>query len=69
MVTKDKLNEIEQGREEPNPSPSLNVTGKKFETPTVSAQQVERVTQNIATQLVDHVNQEVGQLKAIVSQK
>ena len=52
VVTKDKLNEIEQGREEPNPSPSLDVTEKTFETPTVSAQQieqqVERVTQNIA---------------------
>ena len=64
-ATKDKLNEIEQGRKESNPSPSLDVTGKNFETLTVSAQQikqqVERVTQNIANQLVDHVNQQVGQ--------
>ena len=60
MVTKDKLNGIEQGREELNPSPSLDVTGKNFEIPTVSAQQieqqVEKVIQNIANQLVDHVN-------------
>ena len=49
VVTKDKLNEIEQGREEPNPSPSLDATGKTFETPTASTQQqqVERVTHNI----------------------
>ena len=64
VVTKDKLNEIEQHREEPNPSPSLDVTGKNFETATVSAQQigqqVERVTQNVSNQLVDHVNQQVG---------
>ena len=28
VVTKDRLHEIEQGREEPNPSPSLDITGK-----------------------------------------
>ena len=71
VVTKDKMNEIEQGREKPNPYPSFNITGENFETPTVSAQwieqQVERVVQNIANQLVDHVNQQVGQLEAIVS--
>ena len=52
VVTKDKLNEIEWGREEPNPSPSLDITGKNVETATFSTQQieqwVERVTQNIA---------------------
>ena len=37
VVTKDKLIEIEQSREEPNPSPSLDVTGKNFETPTASS--------------------------------
>ena len=36
VVTKDRLNEIEQSKEEPNPSPSLDVRGKKFETPTTS---------------------------------
>ena len=52
VVTKDKLNEIEQDMEEPKSTPSLDVTGEIFETPRVSAQQieqqVERVTQNIA---------------------
>ena len=38
VVTNDKLNEIEQSREEPNPSSSLDVTGKHFETPTASVQ-------------------------------
>ena len=33
VVTWDRLHEIEQGREEPNPSPSLDVRGKFFETP------------------------------------
>ena len=28
VVTKDKLNNIEQGREEPNPPPSLDIMGK-----------------------------------------
>ena len=28
VVTRDKLHELEQEREEPNPSPSLNVTEK-----------------------------------------
>ena len=43
VVTKDKLNNIEQVREEPNPpTPSLDITGKKFQTPTVSAQQIEQ---------------------------
>ena len=35
VITKDKLNEIEQGKEEPSPSPSWDVIGKIFETPTV----------------------------------
>ena len=64
VVTKDKLNSIEQSRGEPNPSPSLDVTGKNSETPIASVQkieqQVQRVTQNIANQLVDHMNQQVG---------
>ena len=51
VVTKDKLNDIEQGREEPNPLPSLDITGKNFKNPIVSAhqieQQVERATQSI----------------------
>ena len=34
VVTKDILHEIEQCREEPDPSPSLDITGKNFETPT-----------------------------------
>ena len=71
VVTKDRLHEIEQGKEEPNPSPSLDVTGKNFETHTASVQQIEqqvqRVTQNIVDRLVEHVNQQVGQLEAIVS--
>ena len=33
VVAKDKLNEIEQGREEPNPSPSLDVIGKTLKLP------------------------------------
>ena len=65
-----KFNRV--GRSPINPSASLDVTRKNFETPTVSAQQieqqVERVAQNIANQLVDHVNQQVGQLEAIVPQ-
>ena len=48
VVNKDKLNEIEQGREEPNPSSSLDVTGKNFETPTVSAQQIEQQVERVA---------------------
>ena len=40
VVTKDKLNEIEQGSEEPNSSPILDVKGKNFETPTVSSQKM-----------------------------
>ena len=51
VVTKDKLDDIEQGREEPNPFVWI-LQGKKIETPTVSAQQiehqVEKVTQSIA---------------------
>ena len=51
VVTRDRLHEIEQGREEPNPSPSLDIRGKNFEAPTSSIQhieqQVERVIQNI----------------------
>ena len=50
MVSKDKLSEGEQGREEPNLTPSLDIIGKHFETLTVSAQQteqqVERTTQS-----------------------
>ena len=42
-----------------------------FKTPTSSVQhieqQVERVTQNIVNQLVNHVSQQVGRLEAIVS--
>ena len=38
VVTKDKLNEMGQCREEPNPSPNLDITGKNVVTPTVSAQ-------------------------------
>ena len=63
VVTNNKLNEIEQSREELNPSPRMEVTGKIFETPTASVQQIEqvqRITQNPANQLVDHVNQKVG---------
>ena len=71
VVTRDRLHEIEQGKEEPNPSPSLDVTGKNSETPTASVQQIEqqeeRVTQSIVNHLVDHVNQQVGRLEAIVS--
>ena len=36
VVTKDRLNETEQSKEEPNPSPSLDVTGENLETPTTS---------------------------------
>ena len=43
-----------------------------FETPTVSAQQIQqqigRAIQSITNQLVDHVNQQVGHLEATVSQ-
>ena len=53
VVAKDKLNEIEQGREEPNPKPTT-VSAQQIE------QQVERFTQNIASQLTDHVNQQIG---------
>ena len=67
VVTRDKVHDIEQEREEPNPSPSSDVTGKNFETPTASVQQVERVTQCIVNRLVDHVNQQVGRLEDIVS--
>ena len=71
MVTKDKLNDIEQGREEPNPPPTLDSMGKNFETTTVSAQhieqQVERATQSITDQMVDHANQQFGHLEAIMS--
>ena len=52
VVTKDKWNAIGQSTEEPNPSPSLDVTGKYFETPISSLQQikqkVQRITQSIA---------------------
>ena len=62
---------MEQGREENNSPPSLDVIGKHFETTNVSAQQieqqVERVTQNIANQLMDHVNPQVGWFEATVS--
>ena len=71
MVNKDKLNVIEQGRAESNLSPSLDIMGKNFISPSVSAQkieqQVERVTQSITNQLFDHVKQQVAHLEAIVS--
>ena len=51
VVTRYRLHEIEQCREEPDLSPSLNITGKNFETPTASVQhikqQLEKVTQSI----------------------
>ena len=51
VVTKEKLDGIEQGREEPNLSLSLDITWKNFEAATVSAQrieqQVKRFTQSI----------------------
>ena len=50
---KDKLNEMEHGGEEPHPSPSLNVTGKTFETPTVSAQQIEQHVERVTVQEID----------------
>ena len=57
--------------DEPNPSSSLDSIGKCFETPTASLhqieQQVEKVTQNIANRLVNHINQQVGRLETIVS--
>ena len=37
VVTRDRLHETEHGREEPNPSPSLDMTGKT-ETPTAYVQ-------------------------------
>ena len=42
VISKTMLNYIEQGREEPNPTPSLDVTWKNFETPTISVQQIEQ---------------------------
>ena len=62
VVTKEGLHEIEQGKKEPSPPPSLDVTGKNFETPPVwqIEQQVQRVTQNIVDRLVEHVNKQVG---------
>ena len=38
VVTKDKLNDIEQGREKPNLPPSMDIMGKNVITPNVSAQ-------------------------------
>ena len=71
VVTRDRLHEMEQCREEPNPSPCLDVTGNNFETPTASVQhieqQVERVTQSTVNWLVDHVNQQVWKLESIIS--
>ena len=45
VVTKDKLNEIEQVKEEPQPSVILHATEKKFTTPTTSVQQIEQEVQ------------------------
>ena len=42
VVTKDKLNEIEQGKENAQPSLSLNVIGKYFRTSTTSVQQLNK---------------------------
>ena len=70
VVTRGRLCEIEQCREEPDPPLSLDITGKNFEMPTSSVQhieQVERVIQSIVNQLVNPVNQQVGRLEAIVS--
>ena len=47
VVTRDRLHEIEQGREEPNPSPSLDVTRKNFEPPTASVQQIEQRVERV----------------------
>ena len=64
MVSEDKLGYIWYGREEPNPHPSLDITGQHVENPTASAhqieQQVERATQSITDHLVDYVNWQVG---------
>ena len=71
VISEDKLGNIGHDREEPSQCPSLDITGKNSETPTVSAhqieQQVERATQSIMDCLVDHVNHQVGQLEAFVS--
>ena len=71
MVSKDKLDDVGHGREEPNLPPSLDIMGKNFKTSTVSAQQieqqVERAIQSITDHLVEHVNQQVGHLEATVS--
>ena len=55
-----------------NPThPEFGYYGENLETPTVSAQQieqqVERTMQSITTWLLDHVNQQIGPLEAIVS--
>ena len=42
VVTKDRLHEIEQCRDEPDPSPTLDITGKNFETQTSSVQHIEQ---------------------------
>ena len=51
VVTKGKLNGIEQGMEESNLPSSFDIMGKNFKIPTLSAQQieqqVERATQHI----------------------
>ena len=43
VVTRDRLHEIEQCGEEPDPSLSLDITGKNFETPTSPVQHIEQV--------------------------
>ena len=71
VITNEKLNDIEQGKEEPNLPSQFGYHGKIFKTPTVSAQQIEQqvesVTQSTTNSLVDHDNQQVGHLEAIVS--
>ena len=46
VVTRDKLHEIECG-EGPNQSPSLDITGKNFETPTSSVQHIEQQVERV----------------------
>ena len=62
-LLKIELHEKEQVREEPNPSFSLDVTGKilKFQLLLFSklSNKVQRVTQNIVDRLVEHVNLQV----------
>ena len=73
VLANDKLNDTEKGREECNlpPPPSLHIMVENFKNPTVSVQeieqQVEKATQGITNWLVNHVNQQVSCLEAIVS--